>query len=484
MGILIRIGGLKLGSSRGASVPAAIKAKFLFWGKVSDISGGQMPNKVTGATDHLDVTGSPATYVCPNTAPYIAADHDHDSIWFKTDETPRTTTTAELIGYDFARTLVKYDNATPYTIREIIILKDGETLTTTEMNFMRDYMDLSIWWSNVLSIYGYLKGNRGTVQSVWTAEVIGTNPVVLSAVVAHVTPTLVEITFDQALDESSVPATSAFALADKTISNVAISGAVVTLTVTEAYVYADTVTVAYTKPGANTLKDAVNGLEVETFTGQAVNNSIHDLVSLLAWYKLEESSGTDADDASTNHFDGVIGAGCAWTTTHKIGSRALSFAGGATSMMSIDGIGGGQYAGNFAISMWVYLTTNGYLVAYGKGTESPYYSFGIISNVFTYYNGASTTKTFGTVPLNEWVHLVWVVRQEEADAVITFYVNGVPSTPQQGTGKIIQNVSNDKTAVGNNLGGSYGAVGIIDDLMFYNKELNQAQVTRLCNNIK
>jgi hypothetical protein len=172
MGILIRIGGLKLGSSRGASVPAAIKAKFLFWGKVSDISGGQMPNKVTGATDHLDVTGSPATYVCPNTAPYIAADHDHDSIWFKTDETPRTTTTAELIGYDFARTLVKYDNATPYTIREIIILKDGETLTTAEMNFMRDYMDLSTWWDDTLSLFGNLKGNRSGEQSHWTAESI------------------------------------------------------------------------------------------------------------------------------------------------------------------------------------------------------------------------------------------------------------------------------------------------------------------------
>jgi hypothetical protein len=168
--MIIAIGN-RVGKSTGGWNPRFIESKLLFWGKVSEITGGEMPNKVTGATDHLDVAGSPAIYVCPNTAPYIAADHDHDSIWFKTDETPRTVTTAELIGYDFARTLVKYDNASPYTIREIIILKDGETLTTAEMNFMRDYMDLSIWWDNTLSFHGNIKGNKPLAgQYVWVAE--------------------------------------------------------------------------------------------------------------------------------------------------------------------------------------------------------------------------------------------------------------------------------------------------------------------------
>jgi hypothetical protein len=153
-----------------AFTPAYINAKMLFWGKVSEIAAGKMPNKVTGATDVLTVGGSEGTYTfqCPDTAPYIAADTDY--IWFKTDETLRTVTEAELVGYDFPRTLVKYDNTTPYAIREIIILLDGATLTTAEENLLRDYMELSIWWSDILSDHGVVKGNRGVGQSIWGIE--------------------------------------------------------------------------------------------------------------------------------------------------------------------------------------------------------------------------------------------------------------------------------------------------------------------------
>jgi hypothetical protein len=152
--------------------PAYVNVKMLFWGKVSDITAGEMPNLVTGATDALTVGGSEGSYTfqCPDTAPYIAADTDY--IWFKTDETLRTTTEAELVGYDFPRTLVKYDNTTPYLIREIVILLAGVTLTETEENLLRDYMELSIWWSNVLSDHGMTKGNRSAEQSVWTVEIV------------------------------------------------------------------------------------------------------------------------------------------------------------------------------------------------------------------------------------------------------------------------------------------------------------------------
>jgi hypothetical protein len=82
----------------------------------------------------------------------------------------RTVTTAEIIGYDFTKTFVKYDDSIPYQIREIIILKSGESLTTDEMNSIRVYMRLSIWWDNTLNAYGNVKGNRGSGRSVWTTE--------------------------------------------------------------------------------------------------------------------------------------------------------------------------------------------------------------------------------------------------------------------------------------------------------------------------
>lgn len=137
----------------------------LFFGEVSKITDNKLYNQKTGATDYLTVGGSVGTYTfeCPNTAPYIAADTDF--IWFKTDESQRTTTEAELIGYDFTRTIVKYEDESDYSIEAIMILSSN--IDTAKM---RNNFHLSVWWSNVLSAYGNVKGNRGIGQSVWTAE--------------------------------------------------------------------------------------------------------------------------------------------------------------------------------------------------------------------------------------------------------------------------------------------------------------------------
>lgn len=148
--------------------PLKILSKVLFWGKVSEISGGQMPNKVTGATDFLTVAGSPYTFQCPNTAPYIAADTDY--IWFKTDASQRITTTAELIGYDLQRTPVKYLDDAPNTIEDIVILKAGESLTAGERDDLFKYMHLSILWDNSFNDNGRLKSNRALEQLLWKPE--------------------------------------------------------------------------------------------------------------------------------------------------------------------------------------------------------------------------------------------------------------------------------------------------------------------------
>ena len=134
----------------------------LFFGLYSEISSGQMPNKVAGSSDYLTIAGAVGseTYQCPNTAPYITADTDR--IWFNTDVIQRVPTTAELVGYDFTRTIVKYANASPHAIEAIMILSSDYVTDK-----MRDDFMLSIWWDNTLSAHGNLKGNRSSEQSVW-----------------------------------------------------------------------------------------------------------------------------------------------------------------------------------------------------------------------------------------------------------------------------------------------------------------------------
>ncbi len=93
--------------------------------------------------------------------------------------------------------------------------------------------------------------------------------------------TSLAITFDETLDGSSTPAGSAFTvkrngstLADPT--NVALSGSTATLTLAAVIRNGDTVTVAYTQPGANRLRDG-SANNVTSFGDQAVTNSTASL---------------------------------------------------------------------------------------------------------------------------------------------------------------------------------------------------------------
>jgi hypothetical protein len=164
--------GLRSSVIGGSEINWAAQPEVLFYGLYSEISGGRMPNKVLGATDYLTVTGVAGSenYQCPNTAAYIAADTDY--IWFKTDASQRTTTTAELVGYDLPRTPVKYDDTSPYQIRAIMILKAGMNFSTVVYNKLYWDFWLPILRDNVINRYGRIKENR-LGQSLWTPEEIG-----------------------------------------------------------------------------------------------------------------------------------------------------------------------------------------------------------------------------------------------------------------------------------------------------------------------
>jgi uncharacterized repeat protein (TIGR02059 family) len=85
--------------------------------------------------------------------------------------------------------------------------------------------------------------------------------------------TSIAITCSETLDTESVPATTDFAIAgtSATISAVAISGAVVTLTISGPIVCEESVTIAYTAPAANNIQD-VYGNELASWTAAAVTN--------------------------------------------------------------------------------------------------------------------------------------------------------------------------------------------------------------------
>lgn len=101
-------------------------------------------------------------------------------------------------------------------------------------------------------------------------------PVYQSSAVANATPTLLELTYDSSLG-TIVPAASAFNVlvnsTARTVTNVAISGTKVQLTLASAIKYGDVVTVTYTKPATNSLQSTTGGLAA-SISGKPVTNNL------------------------------------------------------------------------------------------------------------------------------------------------------------------------------------------------------------------
>ena len=116
-----------------------------------------------------------------------------------------------------------------------------------------------------------------------------TTPPTLSTAVVN-GATLV-LTYNEALDENSAPAASAFTVrvggVARTVSNVAVSGSAVTLTLSSAVAARETVTVSYAVPTSNPVRDAA-GNDAGAFDNQSATNATPGVVFLPAPLTLTE----------------------------------------------------------------------------------------------------------------------------------------------------------------------------------------------------
>ncbi len=127
-----------------------------------------------------------------------------------------------------------------------------------------------------------------------------TPPTLSNAVVADATPTQIVLTYNEALDTGSVPATGAFSVSGgKSVTNVAVSGSAVTVTVNTAYAYGDTITISYTA-GGSPIQD-VAGNDAANLSSQAVTNNIQQPLNNLAMTDL-----VNITDNGDNTFTGTV----------------------------------------------------------------------------------------------------------------------------------------------------------------------------------
>ena len=152
---------------------------------------------------------------------------------------------------------------------------------------------------------------------------------------AAINGTTVTLTYDEALDETSVPATSAFFIGVGAVAisptGVSISGTTVTLTLAaaDAPTHGETVTMVYIAPAVNPIRD-LSGNRALTFSGQSPTNNTPPAFSSAAF-----------NEATLDIiFDGLLDTGsvpAADAFTVKVGGTTVALA--ASGAVAVEGTG-------------------------------------------------------------------------------------------------------------------------------------------------
>ncbi len=149
------------------------------------------------------------------------------------------------------------------------------------------------------------------------------------------------VRFDRALDAASIPAASAFTVSGSsaTVPGVAILGRELTLTLSGTVTHLETLTLTYAAPGASPLKRAGRELNVDGFTGLAVENLAVDPTPMFESASIDAPGNTLTIVMSEELLGGAAGTPATssfrlgGTTSASVASVAIV---GATVLLSLD----------------------------------------------------------------------------------------------------------------------------------------------------
>ena len=226
-------------------------------------------------------------------------------------------------------------------------------------------------------------------------------------------------------------------------------------------------------------------IEAPNYTGLGLASS----QNLLGLWHLDEASGTTGAgsviDSSGQGNHGTPSGGFTLGGSGKIGTDILL--NGTSGSVDVPALTQTSYSTDFSICSWInptaYPSLLSSVVGWGNAGVGPYYSFrfGLDSSgvsTFTYYNGANTTATAGTIPLNQWSHLCVSASK---NGTATVYLNGVAGTPISVGTMIVNRVDSwDKTMIGiRPEGGPSYFTGSIDEVAIWSRSLSASEISAL-----
>ncbi|HEV2331032.1 MAG TPA: immunoglobulin domain-containing protein [Verrucomicrobiae bacterium] len=195
-----------------------------------------------------------------------------------------------------------------------------------------------------------------------------------------------------------------------------------------------------------------------------------DSIQPVAWWLLNEGTGTVAYDYSGNGHNGTINPGVSWTSAGYSGTGAY-----------FDGTTGGDIAigsafsesVNWTATMWVnrWGTKNSSVLVGGQSYALKLEQSGDSGHVgYTWYSHNDYELNYVT-PVNSWVHLAFV----ETSAGVSLYTNGVFAASLANTASL------NATTIGFGLTAATTDYldATLDDVRLYNQALTQQQVSNI-----
>jgi sugar lactone lactonase YvrE len=195
-----------------------------------------------------------------------------------------------------------------------------------------------------------------------------------------------------------------------------------------------------------------------------------DSIQPVAWWLLNEGTGTVAFDYSGNGHNGTINPGVTWTSAGYSGTGAY-----------FDGTNNGDIAissafsetNNWTAVMWVnrWGTKNSSVLIGGSSYALKLEQSGDSSHVgYTWYSHTDYELNYVT-PVNSWVHLAFV----ETTAGVSLYTNGVLAASLGNTNHL------SATTIGFGLPAATTDFldATLDDVRLYNQALTQQQVSNI-----
>ena len=172
--------------------------------------------------------------------------------------------------------------------RDFVLTLGDRTFATSDATISTGGAGMSFTWANPALSWSVSQSVTASLSEAGTAEA-DPPPALLKAVVSG---DRMGLTFDEPLASGSVPAAGAFMVevagVARGVTGVSVLASTVELTLASAVTAGQTVTVGYTPPAANWLRDA-EGNGVKAFSGQAVE---HSATGLPKQFTTESTTGT------------------------------------------------------------------------------------------------------------------------------------------------------------------------------------------------